>query len=382
MIGNNGNRVTAIKYVYVHSFFRWIGFGRTKRRRILHRQNRKKNKIKTSNTMINTKQLFLALSLLFSVTAKAQEVPQEQTEEWASEIEKGEIATYDSVSVMSYKGLYGLVDHNGMPVTSFKYSSISKFSNGFAIVRIDSLSDEVFENDLSETYEKFGIINSLGKEIVPVEYDNVSYFKEDLGMITKNYKSGFINKEGEIIIPIKYNSVELFSNGLALATLIDSLPIKDSEFFNFFYKVGFINKRNEEIIPIQYSMIIDHFNEGYFIVRAFDMENYNPSNRYTKEELSKGKWGYFDSFGKKITPLKYDGACEFSEGLAIVNLGGEQLALGSNKVDGGLWGFIDKTGKEVIPLIYDEVWNFSEGRAKVKLDGETFYIDKTGKRLE
>lgn len=326
-----------------------------------------------------TLKTLLILSIAFTV--QAQEIPQEQIDKWVTEIENGEKATYDSVSVMSYKGLYGLVDYKGIPITSFKYSFISKFSNGFAIVGIDSISDEVFENDLLETYEKFGIINSLGEEIVPVEYDNVSYFKEDLGMITKKNKSGFINKEGEIIIPIKYNSVQPFSNGLALVTLIDSLPIKNSEFSNHLYKLGFINKSGEEFIPIEFSKIIDHYNEGYFIVRSFNLDSINNTIRYTREELSSGKWGYFDSLGKQITPLKYDGACEFSEGLAKVNLGGEQLTLGSLKISKGLWGFVNKKGKEVIPLIYEEAWNFSEGRAKVKLDGETFYIDKTGKRI-
>src|SRR5690554_4177473 len=110
--------------------------------------------------------VFFVLSIGFALQAqdrtqdnKNQEIPREQIEEYANEIENGEKATYNSVSVMSYRGLYGLVDYKGIPITSFKYSSISKFSNGFAIVRIDSISDEVFENDLLETYEKFGIIN-------------------------------------------------------------------------------------------------------------------------------------------------------------------------------------------------------------------------------
>ena len=45
-------------------------------------------------------------------------------------------------------------------------------------------------------------------------------------------------------------------------------------------------------------------------------------------------------------------------------------------------GFVDKTGKVVIPVQYDNAWVLINGKAKVSLNGETFYIDKTGKRLD
>ncbi len=93
-----------------------------------------------------------------------------------------------------------------------------------------------------------------------------------------------------------------------------------------------------------------------------------------------GKGGYIDATGKLITPLKYDGASYFSEGLATVNIGGKLEDFGVT--EGGKWGFIDKTGKEVITAKYEFTSLFKNGKAKVTLNGREFYIDKTGKEVK
>ena len=87
----------------------------------------------------------------------------------------------------------------------------------------------------------------------------------------------------------------------------------------------------------------------------------NEENIFTKD----GKYGYVDKNGKTIIPPKYDGANDFSEGLASV-------------LSDGKWGFIDYCGNIVIPFEYDEVFNFSEGFAWVKKDGKWGVVDKFG----
>jgi hypothetical protein len=43
------------------------------------------------------------------------------------------------------------------------------------------------------------------------------------------------------------------------------------------------------------------------------------------------------------------------------------------------WGYIDKTGRLIIPFKFDGAGNFSEGLAAVSIKDKTGYIDKTGK---
>ncbi|GHT13140.1 hypothetical protein FACS1894170_08790 [Planctomycetales bacterium] len=46
---------------------------------------------------------------------------------------------------------------------------------------------------------------------------------------------------------------------------------------------------------------------------------------------------------------------------------------------GNKWGFIDTNGNEVIPLKYDVAERFLEGLAVVELGDRRYLIDKTGK---
>ena len=66
---------------------------------------------------------------------------------------------------------------------------------------------------------------------------------------------------------------------------------------------------------------------------------------------------------------KYDSVGLFHEGLAYVQLGDDKT---------GKWGFVNTQGKEVIPLKYDNAGFFSEGLAIVKLNGKIGYVDKEG----
>lgn len=82
----------------------------------------------------------------------------------------------------------------------------------------------------------------------------------------------------------------------------------------------------------------------------------------------KEKYGYINTKGQKVIPLEYQQASSFSEGLAAVS---------KNKK----FGFIDTNNKVKIPFIYDGAKPFSNGRAWVKIKNQSFYIDKSGNRI-
>jgi hypothetical protein len=87
------------------------------------------------------------------------------------------------------------------------------------------------------------------------------------------------------------------------------------------------------------------------------------------------KWGYIDKTGRLIIPFTFDGAGNFSDGLAAVDM--------KEKT-----GYIDKTGKVVIPPRFIAGFPFSEGLAMViiRRSGQIErtplykygYIDKSG----
>lgn len=83
-----------------------------------------------------------------------------------------------------------------------------------------------------------------------------------------------------------------------------------------------------------------------------------------------GLYGYIDSSGKEIVPLKNYNVQAFYDGLGLV----EETQ--------GVFYFVDKTGKKVIDLAgYENAFSFVDGYATVaKADGYGL-IDKTGKEV-
>jgi len=76
-----------------------------------------------------------------------------------------------------------------------------------------------------------------------------------------------------------------------------------------------------------------------------------------------GKAGYIDRNGKVVLEPKYDGASQFSEGLARVSVGRDTIIS-----EGFSQGFIDENGTVVIQPQWDVVSYFSEGLAAVGFD--------------
>lgn len=81
------------------------------------------------------------------------------------------------------------------------------------------------------------------------------------------------------------------------------------------------------------------------------------------------KWGFIDTTGSLIVPLKYNEVENFNDGLARVRLGQK-------------WGLVDVTGRVVIKPTFEWIYDFENGIAKVKLNGETYYMNREGIRVK
>lgn len=95
--------------------------------------------------------------------------------------------------------------------------------------------------------------------------------------------------------------------------------------------------------------------------------NSQPPSTLIPHRCENGKFGYVDEKGKEWIEGKYDYAEEFSEDLAVVQVG-------------RYFGYIDRKGEIVIPLQYTQAAYFLQGRAlvaKEELYGSS--TRKTGK---
>ncbi|MFA7686346.1 MAG: WG repeat-containing protein [Moheibacter sp.] len=130
---------------------------------------------------------------------------------------------------------------------------------------------------------------------------------------------------------------------------------------------------------------------GTMILQAQELKPFEDEN---------GKYGYKNNEGDVVIIPKYDHAEDFSEGLAVVGL---NFKTSSGWYD-TKYGYINESGEEVIQIIYVYASDFKNGTASVqlirptlteseansehrgsiiaeKIDELTYYIDKTGKRV-
>ncbi len=121
-----------------------------------------------------------------------------------------------------------------------------------------------------------------------------------------------------------------------------------------------------------------------------------------KEETAEkgGSYGFIDERGNTLIDFQYQGAKDFSGGLAVVaqfvavpateeppkNRGWLEDFMSSflkqeqqGRAQHLQFGFINKVGKLAIPMMYDDAFSFSEGLALVKKEGRFSLIDKENK---
>lgn len=147
-----------------------------------------------------------------------------------------------------------------------------------------------------------------------------------------------------------------------------------------------------------------HFREAEFVFE--DWDGFAEGLRVAKRRQD-GKKGYIDRSGRVVIPFQYDGAGEFGDGRACVQVGEatgiidksgrwivepgryeDIYGFGDGRcafLKEGRWGFLDRDGKVVIPPVYQEgvsgeIPSFSDGLCLVKDQaGKRVYIDRDGR---
>lgn len=124
------------------------------------------------------------------------------------------------------------------------------------------------------------------------------------------------------------------------------------------YKWGFIDTNGNEICPIKYEFPFGKdkpgaFWEGYAVVGVADKEGFL-------------KFGYINTEGKEASQFIYTGACDFRNGVAWVR--NEDMK----------WLLINKDFKILTKRTYDKIHDFYYGYAVVELDGKFGFINESG----
>ena len=210
------------------------------------------------------------------------------------------VGTYDDINILiggffrvKRDGKYSFVNKLGKCFDKW-FDNAEDFSLGLAAVKfndkwgfINDKDEVVIQNIYSDakgfskeqlaavkTNGKWGFIDPLGKTIIPLEYEKVTFFINNNCGVRKNGLWGYIDRFNNLFIPFQYDDAEPFFCELALVK-------KDGIY-------GYINKKNEVIIPFQFS-------------KAFSFYE-NDLLAYVKLN---GKWTHIDKKGN-INKMSWD----------------------------------------------------------------------------
>lgn len=324
-------------------------------------------------------------------------------------------------------------------LTAFGYSGIpTLIAIVFASLSVLSLSMDCAQSQYAGRTEsgtlypiiqngKFGFIDGKGRVVIKPQFLDAFPFSEGLAAVEianhQNNKVAFIDMAGRIVFKIDGSPSEKgFSSGVAVLLKNSSSSIyyidKTGKRIGGYYADGedcteglcavrmdsmgprhwgYITTSDAIIVKGQYDWARP-FSEGIARVGIMTGEPHLENGASAVD----GKEGYIDRSGKMITPLKFDKASDFRDGMAQVKLGDKwgyinhtgdlviapqyeethafKDGLAGVKVK-GLWGFIDQSGKMIIPAQFEFVDDFYEDWAAVKLAGRAFYVDRVGRTV-
>jgi hypothetical protein len=244
---------------------------------------------------------------------------------------------------VSVNGKGGFIDASGAIVIEPIYEKVYPFSDGLAAVQVD---------------RKWGYIDAQGKMIIEPRFASPGFFSEGLASFcdARNGRWGYIDEQGQVVIQPRFDTADGFRKGLARV----GIETRRSKWFKWIADVGiavdykYID-RSGAFVPAPHPT---HFATG------------EPGERIPFEE--DGWWGYMDAEGRTVIEARFQHASAFSDGLALVWLGGR---FGH---DGG-FGYIDVEGQVAIEPRFEWASSFSDGVAGVKLGDEGWgFIDVSG----
>jgi hypothetical protein len=199
-------------------------------------------------------------------------------------------------------------------------------------------------------------MDKTGRIVIPCIYDDAGDFHEGCARVGRNKKYGFIDKNGVEVVPCKYAWAFDFNDGMA--QVWEGGEWQYSEDLNEDVlsgcKIGFVDSSGREVIPCQYDYALGFYEglamvkgdddghepvfvdkTGHVVIRSVGLRPTAFSEGLACIDFGKKGGGYIDKNGQFVIPARFDTACAFHNGLAMVR-------------EGRTWGFIDKTGQMVI----------------------------------
>ncbi|MFI3319503.1 MAG: WG repeat-containing protein [Rikenellaceae bacterium] len=218
---------------------------------------------------------------------------------------------------------YGYLDAQNEEVIPYIYSWATSFKNNIAYVKAGIY---------------FGVIDTLGNYIIPLEYTYIKYnFSDTTGLIlaVKDRRLTIFDKQGHKQYTTDFDYWTSLSDSTAILLGIDG-------------RKALLSPKTKEFKWLPYSSVHKFGDNNLAIVHHA------------------GKTGMIDKSGTEVVATKYDNIYNPSEGLIVVKSDDK-------------FGYIDTLGREITEPIFDYASGFNHSLAVVKTNNEYLYINHSGK---
>jgi WG containing repeat len=248
------------------------------------------------------------------------------------------------------------------PQSLFNFSGHYKVSTGYA----EQISTQYNATDIKQRTDiKFGLIDSLGNITIPLEYNSIIPFYNNI-LVQKGNKCGIITYENKVLVTLSYDNYEFDHY---------NQTIEPQKMANVYFRTAIDTENNKPIYTYNAVFIarenkltlLNNYDELYYKYSWSPIED--SSKRFifiTKN----GKKGLLNENYQEIIPPRYE-IFEFSRNSTSL------FRVSQN----GKFGFWDKNFNEIIPFEYDYAENFqSDSTALVLKNGKFYRIDTKNKK--
>lgn len=260
-----------------------------------------------------------------------------------------------AVFICTYDVDYETGDYKTKALNEKNQEIFTEYSKIEAIQNKDKNDNLWYEQNVLKVQKdgKYGLINLTGKQVIPVEYDEIVPVLgvENSFRVQKDGKYGIVNNEGKIVIEPQYAFIDVLGKDNKSGFIIK----------NDKGKYGIVDYSNSQILEAKYDSIEKVYGNDLYVVTVSGKQkivNKNNEDVLTsgfesiKQILSRqenavifvksGKYGIMDLTGKILIDAKYDSIEESKTGMFIVKK--------SDK-----YGIIDLNGTEKISFVYNSI---------------------------
>ncbi len=203
-----------------------------------------------------------------------------------------------------------------------KYGFYNAFDNNLFPLKYDDAYG--FRSYWSETVVRkgncWGVVDTTGEEIVPLEYSYVSIDKYNRYRVCKDGLYGVIDKDGKVFLPFKYVELGAYKPDTYICAANQS------------GKYGFIDTENNVLIDFQFAKVWNFCHE---YARVFDGKCY----------------GLINKKGEFILPMRYQ-EMRLVSGDVVILVGMDEISKVGHK-----YGLFDLKTGYALPCIYNEIWS-------------------------